>query len=96
MDITPKMINHLAHLSRLEFDPEKKEIIRNDVERMVSFIEKLQELNTDGVEPLLFMSDTQNVWRTDEVTGSVSRQEALSNSPVKDNTFFKVPTVIKK
>lgn len=96
MEITPKMIDHLAHLSRLEFEPEKKENIRNDVERMVVFIEKLQELNTDGVEPLLFMSDTQNVWRADEVKGSINRQDALSNAPVKDEHFFKVPKVIKK
>ncbi len=96
MEITPKLIDHLAHLARLEFDQDRKENIRNDVERMVGFIEKLQELNTDGVEPLLFMSDTQNVWRTDEIAGSVSRMDALSNSPIKDETFFKVPTVIKK
>ncbi len=96
MEITPKLIDHLSHLARLEFDLDKKENIRNDVERMVGFIEKLQELNTDGVEPLLFMSDAQNVWRADDITGSVSRKEALSNSPIKDETFFKVPTVIKK
>ncbi len=96
MEITPKMIDHLAHLSRLEFDPEKKENIRNDVERMVVFIEKLQELNTDGIEPLLFMSDTQNVWRADEVKGSINRKDALSNAPIKDEHFFKVPKVIKK
>ena len=96
MEITPKLIDHLSHLARLEFDLDKKENIRNDVERMVGFIEKLQELNTDGVEPLLFMSDAQNVWRADEVSRSVSRQEALSNAPIKDETYFKVPTVIKK
>ncbi len=96
MEITPKLIDHLAHLSRLEFDQDRKENIRNDVERMVGFIEKLQELNTDGVEPLLFMSDAQNIWRTDEIEGSVSRSDALSNSPIKDEFFFKVPTVIKK
>ena len=96
MKITTKLIDHLAHLSRLEFDVDKKENIRHDVERMVGFIEKLQSLNTEGIEPLLFMSDTQNVYRTDEVSQSVSRPEALSNSPIKDDCFFKVPTVIKK
>jgi aspartyl-tRNA(Asn)/glutamyl-tRNA(Gln) amidotransferase subunit C len=96
MEITPKMNDHLANLSRLKFDLEKKENIRNDVERMVVFIEKLQALNTDGIEPLLFMSDTQNLWRADEVKGSISRKDALSNSPVKDEQFFKVPKVIKK
>jgi aspartyl-tRNA(Asn)/glutamyl-tRNA(Gln) amidotransferase subunit C len=96
MEITPKLIDHLAHLARLDFDEDKKENIRNDVERMVGFIEKLQELKTEGVEPLLFMNDTQNVWRADEIAGSISRTEALSNSPIQDEMFFKVPTVIKK
>ena len=96
MEITIKMIDHLAHLSRLDFDVEKKEGIQHDLTRMVGFIEKLQEINTEGIEPLVFMSDVQNVWREDEIKGSINRDEALANSPAKDNIYFKVPTVIKK
>ncbi len=96
MEITLKMIDHLAHLSRLEFDTDKKEGIRHDLNRMVGFIEKLQEVNTEGIEPLVFMSDVQNVWRKDEIKGSINRDEALANSPANDNVYFKVPTVIKK
>lgn len=96
MEITPKMIDHLAHLSRLEFGPERKEAIRNDLARMVGFIEKLQEVDTAGVEPLLWMSDVQHAWRADELKGSVSREDALRNAPLTDGTYFKVPTVIKK
>jgi aspartyl-tRNA(Asn)/glutamyl-tRNA(Gln) amidotransferase subunit C len=96
MEITPKMIDHLAHLSRLEFSPDKKESIRNDLARMVGFIEKLQEVDTAGVEPLLWMTDEQQVWRADDVQGSVSRENALRNAPLTDGTYFKVPTVIKK
>ena len=96
MEITLKMIDHLAHLSRLEFDMEKKESIQNDLTRMVEFIEKLQEVNTEGVEPLVFMSDMKNVWRKDEIKGSSNRDKALANSPAKDKVYFKVPTVIKK
>lgn len=90
------MIDHLAHLSRLEFSPDKKESIRNDLARMVGFIEKLQEVDTTGVEPLLWMTDEEQVWRADELQGSVSREEALQNAPLTDGTYFKVPTVIKK
>ena len=96
MEITIKMIDHLAHLSRLDFDVEKKEGIQHDLTRMVGFIEKLQEINTEGIEPLVFMSDVQNVWREDEIKGSINRDGALANSPAKDNIYFKVPTVIKK
>ncbi len=96
MEITLKMIDHLAHLSRLEFDIDKKEGIQNELTRMVGFIEKLQEVNTEGIEPLVFMSDVQNVWRKDEIKGSTNRDEALANSPAKGDVYFKVPTVIKK
>jgi len=96
MEITLKMIDHLAHLSRLEYETDKKVGIRHDLTRMVGFIEKLQEVNTEGVEPLIYMSDVQNVWRKDEIRGSINRDEALANSPAKDKVYFKVPTVIKK
>lgn len=96
MQITIKMIDHLAHLSRLEFDNEKKEDLKQELTRMIGFIEKLQEVNTEGIEPLVFMSDVQNVWRKDEIKGSINRDEALANSPANDNIYFKVPTVIKK
>jgi len=96
MEITLKMIDHLAHLSRLDFDADKKEGIQHDLSRMVGFIKKLQEVNTEGIEPLVFMSDVKNVWRKDEIKGSINRDEALANSPAKDNVYFKVPTVIKK
>ena len=63
---------------------------------MISFVEKLDELDLEGTEPLLHMSDNVNVLRADEIKGSVSREEALKNAPVHDDKFFKVPKVIKK
>jgi aspartyl-tRNA(Asn)/glutamyl-tRNA(Gln) amidotransferase subunit C len=62
---------------------------------MIGFVEKLNELNLDGVQPLLHMSEEVNVLREDEVKGSVSREEALKNAPEHDSKFFKVPKVIK-
>ena len=96
MNIDANMVDNLAHLARLRFDDSEKESIRADLEKMVAFVEKLQTINTTGVAPLLHISDAANVLREDEVKGSISREEALLNSPVKDNVFFKVPTVIKK
>ena len=96
MNIDAKMVDGLAHLSRLRFDDSEKESIRADLQKMVAFVEKLEKVDTTGVEPLLFISDAANVLREDIVQGSVSREEALLNSPVKDKVFFKVPTVIKK
>jgi aspartyl-tRNA(Asn)/glutamyl-tRNA(Gln) amidotransferase subunit C len=96
MEVNDQMVDKLANLSRLEFNSAEKTEIKNDLQRMIAFVEKLNELNLDGVEPLLHMSDEMNVLREDEIKGSVSRAEALKNAPEHDEQFFKVPKVIKK
>ena len=96
MEVNDELVNNIARLARLNFKDEEKEEIKHDLQKMIAFIEKLNELDTTGVEPLLHMSENVNVLREDEVQGSVSREEALSNAPVHDEQFFKVPKVIKK
>ena len=95
MEVNDAMIEKLAHLARLEFNDAEKEEIKHDLQRMIAFVEKLNELNLGGVEPLLHMSDEVNVLREDEVEGSIRREEALKNAPLHDELFFKVPKVIK-
>ncbi len=94
MEVNDALIENLANLARLEFNAAEKEEIKKDLQRMISFVDKLNELNTDGVEPLLHMSDDTNVLREDEIQGSISRQEALQNAPSTDGIYFKVPKVI--
>lgn len=94
MIVNDALVEKLAHLSRLQFDDSEKTSIKNDLQNMIAFVEKLNELNLDGIEPLLFMSEEENVFREDEVKGSVSREEALQNAPLHDDQFFKVPKVI--
>jgi aspartyl-tRNA(Asn)/glutamyl-tRNA(Gln) amidotransferase subunit C len=96
MEVNDELVDQLANLARLTFKPEEKAGIRNDLQKMVSFIEKLNELDTTGVEPLLFMTDEVNVLREDEVNGSITRAEGLRNAPLSDDVFFKVPKVIRK
>ncbi len=96
MEVNDKLVEKLAHLSRLQFNESEKAEIKNDLQRMIGFVEKLNELNLDGVEPLLHMSDEINVLREDEIKGSISREDALKNAPLHDDQFFKVPKVIKK
>jgi len=96
MEVTGALVDKLAHLSRLEFDAAEKEEIKKDLQRMITFVEKLDELDLKGTEPLLHMSANVNVLRDDEVTGSISREEGLKNAPAHDDKFFKVPKVIKK
>ncbi|HLG39124.1 MAG TPA: Asp-tRNA(Asn)/Glu-tRNA(Gln) amidotransferase subunit GatC [Chitinophagaceae bacterium] len=96
MEVTDAMIEKLAHLARLKFNDAEKEEIKNDLQRMIAFVEKLNELDLEDVEPLMHMSDEVNALRKDEIKGSVGREEALKNAPLHDEQFFKVPKVIKK
>lgn len=96
MEVNDQLVDKLAHLSRLQFSDAEKEGIKNDLQRMIGFVEKLNELDLANVEPLLHMSPEVNVLREDELRGSVSRSEALRNAPLHDEQFFKVPKVIKK
>ena len=96
MDVNDALVDKLANLARLSFDEAEKEAIKNDLQKMIQFVEKLNELDTTGVEPLLHMSDNVNILRADEVKGSISREAALQNAAVHDEQFFKVPKVIKK
>jgi aspartyl-tRNA(Asn)/glutamyl-tRNA(Gln) amidotransferase subunit C len=96
MEVNDALVDKLAHLSRLSFKPAEKDAIRNDLQRMIAFVEKLNELDVTGVEPLMHMSDEVNILRDDEVKGSVPREEAFENAPAHDGSFFQVPKVIKK
>ena len=96
MEINDALIEKLANLSRLEFDVEEKQEIKIDLEKMIGFIDKLNELDTSGVEPLLHMTENENIFRKDEVSGEISGKEVFKNAPLHDGSFFKVPKVIKK
>ena len=96
MEVNDELVDKLAHLARLSFTADEKERMKSDLQQMITFVEKLNEVDTSDVEPLLFMTDEVNVLREDEVQGSVSREVALKNAPLKDEQFFKVPKVIRK
>lgn len=94
MEVTDKLVENLAHLARLQFNDNEKAEIKKDLQKMIAFVDKLNELDTSNVSPLLHMSDNVNMLRKDEVKGSVERNEALSNAPEKTDKYFKVPKVI--
>ena len=96
MEVNDEMVDKLANLSRLQFNDTEKQSVKKDLQKMIQFVEKLNELDTTGIEPLLHMSDGVNLLREDEVQGSIERKEALKNAPEQDGVFFKVPKVIKK
>jgi aspartyl-tRNA(Asn)/glutamyl-tRNA(Gln) amidotransferase subunit C len=89
-----KTVDEVAHLARLEFNEESKQEILNDMNRMLAFVDKLNEVNTDSVEPLIYMTEETNVLREDEPETTITQKEALKNAPKKDSDYFKVPKVI--
>lgn len=96
MEVNDALVDKLANLARLQFDDTAKAAIKNDLQKMIKFVEKLNELDTTGIAPLLHMSKNVNVLREDEVKGSITSDVGLKNAPVHDDHFFKVPKVIKK
>lgn len=96
MKITDNKIEEIANLARLEFNDQEKIKIKNDLEKIVDFFDKLSEVNTDNVEPLIYMSDMQNNLREDIIKDELNKDDALKNAPEKDSDYFKVPKFIKK
>ncbi len=96
MEVNDALVDKLAHLARLKFDDAEKEEIKQDLQRMITFVEKINELDLENVDPMLYMTNEMNILREDEVSPSISREEALKNAPEHDGIFFKVPKVIKK
>ena len=96
MIIDKKIIEKLANLSKLRFSDSEMELITKDMTKMIDFINQLDEVKTDGVKPLIHMNEEFNNLRDDEVKGMLEQSDALSNSPVKDSTYFKLPKVLDK
>lgn len=96
MEVNDALVDKLANLARLTFDESEKVSIKNDLQKMISFVDKLNEVNTTGVEPLLHVSSQVNILREDVVSGSVERKAGLSHAANHDEQFFKVPKVIRK
>ena len=96
MEINDAMIEKLANLARLKFDETEKVQIKSDLQNMIGMIEKMNELDTADVAPLLHITNNVNVLREDFVEGSITNEEALQNAANKNAPFFIVPKVIKK
>lgn len=96
MKITDDIVGHIAHLARLEFEGEEKVKIKQDLENIITFMEKLQEVDTENVEPLVFMTNEKNRLRDDVAEVTITHEEALKNAPKKDSDYFRIPKVLNK
>ena len=95
MKIDRAQLDRIAHLARLEFDENDAEKMMKDMTNIVTFVEKLNEVNTDGIEPLTTMSHEINALRDDEVKSHLDHEDALRNAPQKDLNYFRVPKVLE-
>ncbi|MCB0501656.1 MAG: Asp-tRNA(Asn)/Glu-tRNA(Gln) amidotransferase subunit GatC [Bacteroidetes bacterium] len=96
MKVDGALIDRLAELSKLEFNEKEKIEIQKDLSNILSFMEKLNEVNTDDVEPLVYINEDVNVVREDVVKDVLKQEEVLKNAPIKDDTYIKVPKVIEQ
>ena len=96
MEVNNKLIQDLSRLAKLKFDASSAEKMKEDPEKLIGFVDTLSEIDTEGIEPLIYLSEEENVLRADEISNEVSQEDALKNAPEKDSDYFKVPTVLKK
>lgn len=94
MKIDESLILKLEQLARLQLSTAERTAIQNDLNRILEMVEKLEELNTEGVEPLTYINEDVNVLREDVVRGQTDRADALRNAPDQDGEYFRVPKVI--
>lgn len=96
MNLDKETVEKLAHLARLEFSESEKEEMLQDMNKITAFVEKINELDLEGVDPLIYMTEEGNLLREDEVSNEVTRDEALKNAPSRDTDYFRVPKVLKR
>lgn len=96
MSVTKKDVEHIANLARLKIDENEIENYTNQLNSILGYVEKLNELDTENVEPLSHPVENTNVFREDVLIKSTDTKKALKNSPDKDEQYFYVPKVISQ
>ena len=95
MKIDQESLKKIANLARLEIKPGEEEALLKSMDSVLTWMDQLNEIDTDGVEPLTHIMDEVNNWREDEGLNTLSRKEALDNAPSKNDTYIMVPKVIE-
>ena len=96
MDIAKETIYKVADLARIEIAEQEVETLQADMNKILTFMEKLNELDTKDVEPLVYMNPEVNVWREDVVQQDITVSEGLKNSALHNEDFFLVPKILDK
>ncbi len=95
MKITKETIEHVAHLGRLELEPQEIELYTQQIDKILQYMEALNSLNTDGVESTSHAVPMDSVFREDAVKDSLAVDDSLKNAPERTGSFFKVPPIIE-
>jgi aspartyl-tRNA(Asn)/glutamyl-tRNA(Gln) amidotransferase subunit C len=95
MTIDEQTVDKIAHLARLKIDASEKDDLIKDMNKVLGFMDKLNEVDTTGVEPLVYMTDEPNILREDAIKQTITTEEALKNAPLHDDSHFLVAKVIK-
>lgn len=96
MSVTKNDVKKIAELARLEFSEVELENYTSEMNKMLDYVDKLNELDTENFQPLSHPIENINVFREDEVKKSTEREDALKNAPDKSSEYFKVPKVISQ
>ena len=96
MHIDQETVDKVANLARLELAEDEKITLIEDMGKILDFMDKLNEVDTSGVEPLVYMTDEINVFREDVISHEITHEEALKNAPKHDEDYFLVAKVIEK
>lgn len=94
MKIDEQLISRLEHLARLELSDAEKTNLMQDLDNILALVEKMNELDTQNVAPLVYVNPIENALREDQIENQVNREEALRNAPKQDGVYFRVPKVI--
>jgi aspartyl-tRNA(Asn)/glutamyl-tRNA(Gln) amidotransferase subunit C len=96
MNIDKQTIYKVADLARIEVKEEEVDGLITEMSKILTFMEKLNELDTQNVEPLVYMNPEVNVWREDVVKQEITVKEGLMNAAKHNDDFFMVPKIIEK
>jgi len=93
--ITKREVEHVARLARLELSEGEKEVFTKQLNNILAYVEKLNELDTKDIEPTSHVLPIKNVFKEDKVKEALPREKALSNAPDKTAEFYRVPKIIE-
>ncbi len=96
MKITREQVEHVARLARLGLSDEEREMMRAQLDAILTYIDKLNQLDTDEVDPTSHVIPMTNVFREDAVSSCLSQEEALTNAPDREGALFRVPRILEE